>query len=193
LDLDSYKKLRSKTLNSDEVLLAILDEVQQIWPGIDTDKFALMGCSGGGQLVNRFVYFHPNRLSRVCIAAPGSVTKISDEPWPRGLGDVQEIFGEIRPDIGSMGKIADILIVVGEADTDVNAQLELKHWLDKAMGTGFHHAETSTVPTQSRVETCRELHRNWSEHDIHSALTVVPGVGHSYVGLLPTMLAWLEG
>ena len=74
LDYDSYKLLRSKTLKSDLALLDIVKEVAVRYPGIDTEKFSLVGFSGGAQFVHRFLYIHPERVLAASVGAPGRVT-----------------------------------------------------------------------------------------------------------------------
>lgn len=128
LDLHSYKKLRSKTLKSDQALLGILDEVRQTWPGVDTERFTLLGNSGGGQFVHRFLYIHPQRLARVCVAAPGHTTNIVDKPWPHGTADVETVFDGIELSTGAISQVKDIVIMVGEDDYDLREQSELKQW-----------------------------------------------------------------
>ncbi|KAK3049901.1 hypothetical protein LTR09_008821 [Extremus antarcticus] len=196
LDLDSYKKLRSKTLKSDQVLLDIVDEVREVWPGVNTDKFTLIGCSGGGQFAHRFMYIHPERLQRVCVTAPGSTTNIVDKPWPYGTADVEDVFGGRTMDLDRIKQIGDFLLIVGEDDNESNPrhreQVELKKWLDGAMRKMPTHTGTDRAAVQSHVQTLKELHQSWAEHGIDALLRVVPGVGHSYEGLLPTIVAWLE-
>lgn len=59
-DLDSYKVLRSGsgTLRADEALLDMIQEVGERWVGVETEKVFLMGFSGGGQFVHRYVRYH---------------------------------------------------------------------------------------------------------------------------------------
>ena len=191
LDLDSYKKLRGKTIRSDEVLLSIVEEVAGIWPGIATERFTLMGVSGGGQFTHRFLYLHPERLQRVIVGAPGRITTISDRNWPEGLADVEQVFDGGSVDIAAVRGVRPILIIVGEDDHDDADLLELKSWFDKAVGKTLD-AELQVPLIQSRVDHCRELQRNWEEHGIEAELIVVPRVAHSYLGLAPSMIEWLD-
>lgn len=75
-DLSSYKFLNAKSYRSDLVLLSIVKEVSKRWQHIKTDKFFLMGFSGGGQFAHRFLYVHPERLLGISVGAPGNVTML---------------------------------------------------------------------------------------------------------------------
>ena len=60
------------------------------------DKFHLYGHSGGGQFVNRFITFHPERIDKVAISASGSfVFPRFDQEYPFGLNTthLEERFG----------------------------------------------------------------------------------------------------
>ncbi|KAK5167095.1 uncharacterized protein LTR77_007825 [Saxophila tyrrhenica] len=192
LDLDSYKKLRSRSLKSDEVLLSIIEEVQQLWPAIYAEKFTLLGCSGGGQFVHRFMYLHPERLQRVCVAAPGGTTRVVDMPWPHGTQDLEAIFDGKRMDLEEVRKIEDILIIVGLNDRDMDEQAELKQWLHAMARKGATKVATGDIPTQSRLQTCKDLQQNWLDNGIQASLEIVPGVAHGYQGLLPAIITWLR-
>jgi len=60
----------------DLLLLAMLDEVADFWPGIQTEKVYMMGFSRGGQFIHRFLLLHPERLYAVSIGAPGRPTML---------------------------------------------------------------------------------------------------------------------
>lgn len=200
LDLDSYKHVRSKTLKADAVLLAILDEVARMWPGIATEKVVLMGFSGGAQFVQRMVYVIPERIAGVVIAAPGRTTMLgSQERWPKGVGNFGEVFGkEVDVEaIRAIGRDGGIGFVVGHSD-DERAQeenLELVRWLVKKRA-GATDASGEDVemlaPSKGRLLGLKELREDWRQHGIESTIQIVPGVGHDYHGLLPAMADWLK-
>jgi pimeloyl-ACP methyl ester carboxylesterase len=124
-DLDSYKDLRSTSLQSDLRLLDMLDEINHIWPGVSTNIITLIGFSGGAQFVNRFIYLYPERVAAVAIAAPGKVTKLSAEKWPKGIGNVATIFQDCKIDVVAIARMKAALLLVGEEDKFSDETVEL--------------------------------------------------------------------
>jgi pimeloyl-ACP methyl ester carboxylesterase len=202
-DLDSYKKLRSKTLCSDLVLLSVLDEVGTRWPHIDTKKIFLMGFSGGGQFTQRFLYIYPDRLSAVSIGAPGKVTLLDDQStWPRGIKNVQHVFD--RPVDLSLIKTTDIHMVVGSKDTGAHGCNEFKQWQEemkkkkkktaKTKDAGSDQEATLTTNIdasetgQGRLGTLQNIQKLWKDQGIQSHLDIVDGVGHSADGVRSCVL-----
>jgi poly(3-hydroxybutyrate) depolymerase len=199
-DLDSYKKLRSKSLSSDLVLLSILDEVIMRWPHIDTKKIFLMGFSGGGQFAQRFLYVHPERLSAISIGAPGKVTLLDDQStWPKGIKNVQHVFD--RSINLSQITAVDIHMVVGSKDTGAHGGNDFKKWqeqmknktaktkdagsdLDAALTTNIDASETG----QGRLGTLQNIQGLWKDQGIEAHLDIVDGVGHSADGVRSCVL-----
>ncbi|KAL1890317.1 hypothetical protein Sste5346_008319 [Sporothrix stenoceras] len=210
-DLDAYKMLRSKTLKSDKVLLAILDEVAIIWPGITTEKVYLGGFSGGGQFAHRFLYLYPERLAAVGVGAPGRATLLDDtQAWPNGIQDVDTIFGR-TVDRAAIAKVA-IQIAVGGNDNKIHGGPEFWVWLREmrakeaaakkkareAKGEVIEDKpadkEAATLPTSfsSRLDSVKELHELWKNDGIESTFTVVPGFAHDNTGVRPHILEFLK-
>lgn len=54
-DVDSYKLSNATLFRADLALLSMLDEIAHRWPGVQTQKVFLIGFSGGGQFVHRYV------------------------------------------------------------------------------------------------------------------------------------------
>ncbi|KAK6004738.1 hypothetical protein QM012_008600 [Aureobasidium pullulans] len=200
-DLDSYKKLRSKTLCSDLALLSILDEVATRWPHIDTNKIFLMGFSGGGQFAQRFLYVYPDRLSAVSIGAPGNVTNLDDQQeWPKGIKNVQQVFD--RPIDFSLIKAVDIHMVVGSKDTGFHGGDEFKKWQQaikakvKDAGSDEEAALTSNIDAsksgQGRLNTLQRSQRSWKDLGIETRLDIVDGVSHSADGVRGCVLDYLR-
>lgn len=199
-DLDSYKKLRSKSLSSDLVLLSMLDEVGTRWPHIDTNKIFLMGFSGGGQFAQRFLYIHPDRLSAVGIGAPGKVTQLDDQQtWPKGIKDVPDVFN--RSIDLSLIKAVDIHMVVGSKDTVAHGGNEFKQWQEdmkkktnktKDAGSDQEAALTSNIDAsetgKGRLGTLQNVQKLWKDQGIEAHLDVVNGVGHSADGVRSCVL-----
>lgn len=40
------------------------------------------------------MYLHPDKLWAVSIGAPGQATFLDSAPWPKGVGDAQEVLGQ---------------------------------------------------------------------------------------------------
>lgn len=198
MDLDSYKLLRSPTLSADLVLLSILDEIKHIWPGIRTERFTLAGFSGGGQFAHRFMYLYPERLSAVVVGAPGRVTKLSDEPWPQGVGNLAEVFHKDGVDVDAIQKIGRILLVVGEKDNDNTKVLELKKWLVKQKSANQSDESHETEQREAndwkigRLDVLKSLRMHWQEQGIDTDFEIVPDAGHNHLLAMPAIQRWFE-
>ncbi|THZ12516.1 hypothetical protein D6C90_10373 [Aureobasidium pullulans] len=199
-DLDSYKKLKSKTLRSDLALLSMLDEVATRWPHIDTTKIFLMGFSGGGQFAQRFLYTHPERLSAVSIGAPGKVTLLDEFlKWPQGVDDIIEIFGrQIKLD---SVEAVNIHLVVGSKDTTAHGGKDFKKWQggkkvkSEDAASGEEVALTGNIESskgQGRLGTLQHLQEHWKIDNIQSRLDIVDGVGHSADSVRSCVLDYLR-
>lgn len=199
-DLDSYKKLKSKSFRSDLALLSMLEEVATRWPNIDTGKVFLMGFSGGGQFAQRFLYLYPERLAAVSIGAPGKVTLLDDEQkWPKGVQNIQKAFNRAI-DIDAAKKV-DIQFVVGSKDTESHGGKDFRVWQEKmktkAKGAGSD-GETGLADNvehanngQGRLGTLQNLQLQWRHKGIETRLDVVEGVGHSADGVRDCVLEYL--
>lgn len=190
LDLDSYKLIAAKTFRSDEVLLSIIDEVAQRWPGIDTTKLHMLGFSGGGQFCHRFLYLHPDRLRSVSIGAPGRVTHLDPEQdWPVGIRNVSELFGT-SVDIIEIAKVR-IQFLIGDQDNIVFGDPGFWEWLKTVRGKS---GQGSSLPamTCGRLETMTGLRDAWSRVGIESQLTIVPGAAHESDKVAAEAIEWLR-
>lgn len=115
-DFNSYKLLSCDGVRYDLVLLAMIEEMKNRYPGVAVDKFFMFGHSGGGQFVNRFLYVHPERLKAVSIGAPGRPTFLNpEEDYFWGTRDFKNYFDK---DIDFEAvKHVPVQITVGEFDT----------------------------------------------------------------------------
>ncbi|OJZ90243.1 hypothetical protein ASPFODRAFT_414108 [Aspergillus luchuensis CBS 106.47] len=204
-DLDSYKVLRSATLRSDLALLAILDEVATVWPGIDTEKVFLAGFSGGGQFAHRFFYVHPERLAAVSVGAPGKVTMLDEQlAWPSGIGNFQEVFGKgLDKDIM---RNVQVQLVIGSQDVKVHGGKEFWEWAKKVMAQRMAAEKASekdggkekmgkrevVMMDQGRSQSLQHLQSSWKADGIEAQLDVVDGVAHSSVGVQECVLSYLQ-
>ncbi|KAH8659226.1 hypothetical protein BGZ60DRAFT_414848 [Tricladium varicosporioides] len=192
-DLDSYKLLSSRTVRSDLALLAILGEVEKRWPGITTEKVFLMGFSGGGQFVQRFLYLYPERLIAVSIGAPGRATLLDDSlPWPAGIRDVEEVFGR-RVDLDKIRAVKAIHLIVGSDDNMVHGGEEFWKWLTekkKSLYLGKKTAMEGTLekPRTGRIDLLKELQKSLESQEIRTRIEIVPGVAHNSEQALGTTL-----
>ncbi len=194
-DMDSYKRLRSKTLRSDLALLSMLDEVAHRWPGIDTTRVFLMGYSGGGQFAHRFLYLYPERLAAVSIGAPGSVTVLDPtQKWPAGVADVEELFDR-SIDKHIIQKVA-IYLIVGSADVEMHGGEGFWQWYTKTsakLRTGENDGmNRNKHPVQDRLSTLKRLHAMWMEDGIKAQLEIVEGVAHENGRVLGHVLQFLQ-
>ncbi|KAF7370973.1 Peroxisomal-coenzyme A synthetase [Mycena sanguinolenta] len=94
-----------EVIRFDEILLAMVSQAARIWRlAKDGERFWIHGFSGGGQFVHRFVLLHPGRVLGASVGAPGAVVHLAhpaqsshakekEEKWPKGLRDVQSVFG----------------------------------------------------------------------------------------------------
>ncbi|HWX48345.1 MAG TPA: alpha/beta hydrolase [Roseomonas sp.] len=167
-DRDGYKYIQEGEIRYDEVLLAMVAEVEERY-GLRFPRFALWGFSGGGHFAHRFLLLHPQRLWAVSIGAPGSVTLLDpDHDWWVGTRDMQRLFG-IAPDIAAMRRVA-VHMAVGGADREtweITHRPGTRHWMEGANDAG------ATRP--DRLETLR---RNFAAHGIEAQLDILPGVAH---------------
>lgn len=192
-DLDSYKIIKSQSLRSDLAVLSILDEVAHRWPGIQTSKVFMMGFSGGGQFVHRFLYLYPERLAGVSIGAPGRVTLLDEtQKWPIGIADVEAMFN--RSVNTNNVRQVPIQLVVGGADNQIHGGGEFWTWLQHLRGMMQGQQEPLTLDAmgKGRLETLRHLQDTWERDGIESQLCIVDGISHEEHRARTDMLSFLK-
>jgi poly(3-hydroxybutyrate) depolymerase len=165
---DGYKYLTEHGIRYDEILLAMVSEVAERW-AVPCPQFGLFGFSGGAQFVNRFLLLRPSHLWATSVAAPGSVTLLSDEQdWWVGLRDLKARLG-ITPDLDALRRVP-VQTIVGAADLDTQ---EITHreggryWMPGANDAGA-----------TRPERLEALRQSLSRAGVDVTHEVVPGVGH---------------
>lgn len=179
VDIDLLSGTRPSSLEEkirhDLCLLAMLDEVAIRWPGVDTSRVMLAGFSGGAQFVHRFFYLHPERLSAVAVASPGSVTMLDDgKVWPDGIQDIAKLFAkEVNHEAL---REMPVTVAVGEQD-GMSKGIEMRQ---KSIG-----GSGETMLT--RVQLARALVQNWSENGLQVGDVVVQGAGHEMEKIHPTV------
>ncbi len=176
-NLEGYKYLREGDLRYDEILLDIVDEIQE-GIALPERRFFLGGYSGGAQFAHRFCYLHGRRVKAVSVAAPGSVTLPQPElPWWPGIGSIDEALGKEADLAGLEG--VPMQLVVGTFDDDPGDA--------RFAETNRYWCPDAAVAGATRVERLRTLHRALEERRLGAELELVPGVGHSFAGLLPSI------
>src|SRR5690606_14710605 len=111
---NGYKYIQEQDIRYDLVLLAMVREVEARL-AVTFPRFMMFGFSGGGHFVHRFALLHPERVSAVCVGAPGSVTLLDDgRDWWVGIRDAKERFGR-AVDLEALRNVR-VLAVVGAAD-----------------------------------------------------------------------------
>ncbi|KAI1159889.1 hypothetical protein F5B18DRAFT_635038 [Nemania serpens] len=198
-DLETFTVLRSPTVRYDRVLLSILDEVATYWPGIETDRVFMMGFSGGGQFVHRFMYLYPERLAGVSIGSQAHTTALDDSRnWPVGIADVESLFGR-KVNRELIGKFP-IQLVIGSEDNGVVDDFWV--WLDQeqaqmnAAGTSEFESARGTV-WQTRMRrprdvTFREFRGMLGHNGIKTQLDVVKGANHNGDAVREDVLRYLR-
>ncbi|OJU22465.1 MULTISPECIES: hypothetical protein [unclassified Sphingomonas] len=177
---DGYKYIAEGSIRYDRILLGMIAEVEALL-GIAFPRFDLFGFSGGGHFAHRFYYLHPDRLASVSVGAPGGVTLIDDSRdfWI-GTRDFAQRFGAPL-DLEAMRKVPSQLII-GELDTE-----------EFVYPSGFaaHSADMASLG-RNRLERNATLLRNWLEHSMPAAQTIVPGIAHAGLSATPAVERFLE-
>ena len=165
---DGYKYLSEPGIRYDRILLDMVSEVAERW-AVSCGQFGLFGFSGGAQFVNRFLLLRPEHLWAASVAAPGSVTLVSDAfDWWVGLRDLSERFG-ITPNLDALRRVP-VQTIVGAADLDTK---EIAHreggryWMPGANDAGA-----------TRPERLEALRQSLFRAGVDVTHEIVAGVGH---------------
>ncbi|WP_293865268.1 hypothetical protein [Steroidobacter sp.] len=166
-DVHNYKLIEYRGIRFDEVLLAMVEQVAQIYR-LAAERFLLFGFSGGGQFVHRFLYLHPRRLQAASIGAPGLVTLLDDQqPWWVGTGGLASTFG-VEPDIAAMREVAVQMIVgADDTDTDILVEPESRLYMPAVNDAGA-----------TRIERLQALARSFRAAGVQVRFDLVSGAGH---------------
>jgi dienelactone hydrolase len=181
---NAFAKVDAGDVRYDLLLLALLDEVAIRWPAIDTSKIFLVGFSGGGQFVHRFMYLHPERVMAASIGAPGNTTAPDfEKAWPAGLKDAENIFGK-RPDLESLKQIKTFFSVGGEDNVSSAGKLARLF-----KGDAFGSEEEAD---KTRVQRTTELVQQWRDVGVDVEFEIVPGAKHEMEKVNVAVLPFME-
>jgi len=174
LDFHDYQRLGRSAYGAraDLPLLRALDDIASMF-GIDTERVALFGFSGGAQFAHRFALMHGARVSALGLASAGWYTwPDPEQAYPFGMADAMGLPGA-GPDIDRLLQIPTC-VFVGERDTQ----------RDRALNTA---TRIDTLQGRNRVERAH----NWSSAmrglalsrgiDSRMRLQLLPHTRHSYL------------
>jgi pimeloyl-ACP methyl ester carboxylesterase len=157
---------RRRRTRADTALIDILDDVTAS-TGIDTQRAALFGFSGGAQFAHRFAFLYPQRVSEcLCFAAGWYTYPDEAAAFPLGFSDHPMPGGQF--DLEGIRKIP-FHVMVGAEDLERDASVRSEPALDAVQG------ETRVV----RAERWHEAMRRWGAHS-RSSFEALPGLGHSF-------------
>jgi dienelactone hydrolase len=190
-DIHNYKAIKYRDIRYDQVLLGIIDEVKQRWAAIATDKFYLVGYSGGGQFALRFLYLHPDKIEAAAIGAPGSITDLDDsKPWPAGIQDVESVFDGRKIDVDKIRTAGPIYLTVGDCDDKIPGN-GLIQWLAENM-KGKRQEQPHAERAMSRKAGLIAFQKRLKELGIDTQLEIIPDAGHDMSKAMPGISIFLE-
>ncbi len=175
---DGYKYLKEGDIRYDHLLLQMIDELSIILKR-PFDRFSLAGFSGGGHLVHRFFYLHPQRLDALSIGAPGGVTRIDPtrDFW-LGTRNLFERFG-VQLDLEAMRRVP-VQLIVGELDTE--EFVYPPQWAAALADMGDIG--------KNRIERNAALYRNYQQNGLNVEREIVPDAAHCGAKMVPGQAAF---
>ncbi|BEI79850.1 hypothetical protein CcaverHIS002_0103790 [Cutaneotrichosporon cavernicola] len=201
---DNYKRLVWETsageeVRYDAVLLDMIDCVAAEWGCIDTRTFSLVGFSGGGQFVHRFLYLYPERVHAVSIGAPGRATPLIDADWPEGIRDapttVSRQVGVPLPNAPESDEPA----IPGGRPISVSALAERTRCGAVAVQLLIGSEDTwrpvqpdGSLAAHSRFDATQAVAKSFDDAGIAYEFTVVPGVKHEGHRIREVAMPWVR-
>lgn len=169
--IHNYKELHYAGTRYDQVVLAMVEEVADLW-NLNAERFFLFGFSAGGQFAHRFAYMHPDRLAAVSAGAPGRITRPDPTMrWPDGLAGAAKLFGT-APDLAALAGVP-LQLVVGAEDTQISPTAG--------------PVRDGTVQVRNRIENVRLLRDELVGAGVAAELSIVPGAGHDALRVMPSV------
>ena len=179
-ELSSYKFIAFHDIRFDHLLLAMVDEVADLYR-VEAERFLLHGFSGGGHFAHRFFYLHPERLRGVSIGAPGLVTLLDPErDWWVGVRDLEDVFGK-GLNLAAMREVP-VQTVIGGEDSDtweITVEPGGRYWMPGANDAG-----------RTRLDRLASLKASFELAGIAVRHDIVPGVGHNGYAVLAPVKAF---
>jgi hypothetical protein len=182
--LGGYRALQGREIGADEWVGQIVDRYQSEF-GSEDNRFYLYGHSAGGQFTVRYMVMHPERIKGAVISAAGRYAwPDPDVPWPNGMGRLQEtlhwpggdlaVAVDVQPDPAGWLAVAQlsVTVVVGLNDTELQPDVP-----GQSAGSRVEIGSRWVNQMNDYAEVYGESGR--------IELSIVPGVGHSALGLTP--------
>ncbi len=157
---------------SDTALIALLDEIANEHE-ISTDTVRMFGFSGGAQMAHRFAMFHPDRITRLCVASAGwYCLPRTDLAYPYGIGGTagEALVGPEFLDIPTT-------VIVGNRDVRVDDSVRQDAMIIEHQGKNrlrrahsFVQAITAFAHEQARSANIRLLTLPDVSHDFSACV-----------------------
>lgn len=164
-DYGQYQQVIDRKLGTrcDEALHDMLEDARERF-GLNVDRIALFGFSGGAQFAHRYAMMYPQRV-RACVPASAGWYTLPDPElrWPLGLAGMPH--GPLDP----AAREVPFHLIVGQRDRHDDDALRRNPRLDRLQG-------------ENRYARARTWHRalisaGWSSQ---SSLTVLPRTRHNF-------------
>ncbi|MBW3567766.1 MAG: hypothetical protein KY410_07395, partial [Proteobacteria bacterium] len=151
---------------------------------LETETYDLFGHSAGGQILHRFVLFHPdNRANRILAANAGWYTLPEFETaFPYGLENTGMNAEGIRSAFQSR-----LVVFLGENDDEHETRGSLRE-TPEANRQGPGRLQRGKFFFANAQAVARQL-----DAELRWKLEVVPGVGHDYRGMAVAAAEYLYG
>jgi hypothetical protein len=179
-EMHGYKWIASHGIRYDDVLLALIEEIGDVYR-LAGERFLLHGFSGGGHFAHRFFYLHPKRLLGVSIGAPGVVTLLDEtRDWWIGVRNLDECFG-VRLDYEELRRVP-VHMVIGANDTEtweITIPETSRLWMPGANDAGV-----------TRLDRLQSLRESFVRAHIAVQYDVVPDCAHEGYRVLDPVKAF---
>lgn len=181
-ETDNYKYVEYEGIRFDHIIMSMVDEIAERY-GVDGQRVAMFGFSGGAHLSHRFLFLHPERLSAASVCAPGSPTLLDfTQDWWVGVRNARELFGR-DVEVAEIAKVK-IHLAAGVLDTDTSEITHAeggRHWMPGANDAGV-----------TRIERLRTLADSLAAHDVPFMADYLEGVAHERDALVASACAFFE-
>lgn len=172
-DFRGYQRLGGiRGGRADSALLAMIDDAEQMIPGLSQERFFLFGFSGGAQFAHRFMLLQGHRVAAMAVAAAGWYTPLDyAQKFPWGLGTGRRLKGATL----SARKLvsAPSLTMVGVDDVGQDKNLRLDPRIDELQGVHrvararWWHMHLRRSANQMQISASHEFR-------------LLPGTGHDF-------------